>query len=249
MQKSQKTTTHFGFSEVETTKKQGLVDDVFHSVAPRYDLMNDLMSLGIHRLWKRQAIFLADVRQGQRILDVAGGTGDLTQAFAKKIGTEGQIVLCDINESMIQEGRQRLENQGLFNIEYVIANAQNLPFPDNHFDTITIGFGLRNVTNKSAALQSMHRVLKPGGKLLILEFSTPHPALKPLYDTYNFNILPKIGQWVAKDAKSYQYLAESIAKHPNQLALQQLMAQAGFEDSEYINLSFGIVAIHTGYKY
>lgn len=243
------TTTHFGFKDVSTSEKQGLVDGVFHAVAGRYDLMNDLMSLGIHRLWKHQAITMANPKDGDCILDVAGGTGDLTLAFAKKVGKTGRVVLADINPSMIHAGRERLDNAGLFNIDYVIANAESLPFQDNHFDTITIGFGLRNVTDKQAALACMFRLLKPGGKLLVLEFSTPHRAIKPLYDAYNFNVLPKIGQWVANDADSYTYLAESIAKHPDQRTLQSMMSTAGFEDTTYTNLSLGIVAIHEGYKY
>ena len=242
-------TTHFGFTEVSSSKKQGLVDEVFHSVSARYDLMNDLMSLGTHRLWKRRVISMAEPREGQRILDVAGGTGDLTLALSKKVGKSGQVILADINESMIIEGRKRLDNCGRFNVDFVMANAECLPFADHYFDTITIGFGLRNVTDKDAALRSMFRILKPGGKFLVLEFSKPMAPIKPLYDAYNFNVLPKIGQWVANDAKSYQYLAESIAKHPDQQTLQSMMAETGFEDCEYINLSLGIVAIHLGYKY
>lgn len=244
-------TTHFGYQDIPWHEKANKVAEVFHSVADKYDLMNDLMSLGIHRLWKRYAIELSGVRQGQKVLDVAAGTGDLSLQFSKLVGPSGQVVMSDINSSMLNQGRDRLTDEGIVaNVDYVLANAENLPFADNQFDCLTIAFGLRNVTDKQKALASMYRVLKPGGRVLILEFShLTVDALKPLYDLYSFKILPKIGQLVANDADSYQYLAESIRMHPNQATLKAMMQKAGFEDVDVHNLSAGIAAVHRGYKY
>lgn len=244
-------TTHFGFETVNWDEKEKKVGAVFESVADNYDLMNNIMSLGIHHLWKRFAIELSLVRPGQTVLDLAGGSGDLTRLLAKKIGEQGAVILSDINAAMINVGRDRLLNDGfLQNIFFVQANAQLLPFADNSFHCITMGFGLRNVTDKNEALRSMYRVCKPGGKLLILEFSHPVlPGLKPLYDWYSFTILPKLGQFFANDAASYQYLAESIRQHPDQDTLKTMIEQAGFEDCHYHNLSGGIVALHSAYKY
>jgi len=243
-------TTHFGYQTVPESEKVRKVAGVFDSVAIRYDLMNDLMSLGIHRLWKRYTIELAGVRAGQQVLDLAGGTGDLAARFSRLVGKDGNVVLGDINDNMLKVGRDRLLDQGLAgNLHYVQANAEVLPFPANHFDCITIAFGLRNVTNKERALADMHRVLKPGGRLLVLEFSKPTlPGLKPLYDLYSFSVLPAVGQLVTKDADSYRYLAESIRMHPDQQTLKQMMQDAGFERCDYHNLSGGIVALHRGYK-
>ncbi|MFK5985073.1 MAG: bifunctional demethylmenaquinone methyltransferase/2-methoxy-6-polyprenyl-1,4-benzoquinol methylase UbiE [Pseudomonadota bacterium] len=243
-------TTHFGYSTVNTEDKVEKVAEVFHSVAAKYDLMNDFMSMGVHRLWKRATIEQSGVRQGQTVLDLAGGTGDLTARFSAMVGSTGQVVLADINDSMIKVGRSRLIDRGLVgNIKYVQANAESLPFPDNSFDCITIAFGLRNVTNKEAALKSMFRVLKPAGRLMILEFSKPQaPGLAPIYDFYSFKILPKLGQVIANDPDSYQYLAESIRMHPDQQTLQVMMEDAGFEKTSYQNMTGGIVALHKGYK-
>lgn len=244
-------TTHFGYQTVDTTEKESKVAGVFHSVAQQYDVMNDLMSFGIHRLWKRFTIDASGVRPGNKVLDLAGGTGDLTAKFSKLVGREGQVVLADINSSMLNVGRDKLRDKGLVqNIEYVQANAEYLPFEDNTFDIITIAFGLRNVTNKDRALRSMYRVLKPGGRLLVLEFSKPeHEIINKAYDFYSFNLLPKMGELVAKDGESYQYLAESIRMHPDQETLKQMMEQAGFEQTSYKNLTDGIVALHKGFKF
>lgn len=243
--------THFGFKQVNTEDKSSLVREVFESVAPKYDLMNDLMSLGQHRLWKRFTVAEAAVKPGQRVLDVASGTGDLAKVFAKQVGAHGKVVMTDINEAMLNAGRDRLMNEGIVgNIDFVIADAEKLPFASNDFDLVTIAFGLRNVTDKLAALQSMYRVLKPGGKLLILEFSKPTTnLLGKLYDFYSFNVIPKIGAVVANDRDSYQYLVESIRMHPDQQTMKQMMQEAQFEDVEYFNLCGGIVALHRGYKY
>ena len=245
-----KDTTHFGYQTIPSEEKVKKVAEVFHSVADKYDLMNDLMSLGIHRLWKRLTIEQSAVRQGQRVLDVAGGTGDLSARFSSMVGKRGQVVLADINDSMLKVGRSRLLDRGLVgNLYYVQANAEALPFPDHCFDCITIAFGLRNVTDKDKALASMWRILKPGGRLLVLEFSTPQvKALSPLYDFYSFNVLPRLGKWVANDAQSYQYLAESIRMHPDQETLKQMMEAVGFERVCYQNMSGGIVALHKGFK-
>lgn len=247
---SEKKTTDFGYERVAVEEKAGRVADVFHSVAARYDLMNDLMSGGVHRLWKRFTIELAAVRPGQKILDIAGGTGDLSYAFAKKVGPDGLVVLADINESMLNVGRDRLTDRGMAgNLQYAQADAQYLPFPDNTFDCITIAFGLRNVTDKDLALQSMLRVLKPGGRLLVLEFSKPkNPLLEKAYDTYSFKLLPFMGKVVANDADSYRYLAESIRMHPDQETLKGMMEAVGFVNTEYHNMTGGVVALHKGIK-
>ena len=244
-------TTHFGYQQVKAGEKAAKVAEVFHSVADRYDVMNDLMSFGVHRLWKRYAIELSGVRKGQRVLDLAGGTGDLAGRFARMVGPEGEVVLADINASMLRRGRERMLDQGLAgNLRFAQVNAECLPFPDNHFDLITIAFGLRNVTDKDAALASMYRVLKPGGRLLVLEFSKPVlPGLKPVYDLYSFSALPLMGKLITGDADSYRYLAESIRMHPDQPTLKGMMEAAGFERVEYYNLSGGIVAVHRGYKF
>jgi demethylmenaquinone methyltransferase/2-methoxy-6-polyprenyl-1,4-benzoquinol methylase len=242
--------TDFGFEKVAWADKAERVRSVFASVAGKYDVMNDVMSLGLHRLWKRFALSLTGLKAGQRALDVAGGTGDLSVGMLRQVGKTGRVVLSDINATMLQVGRDRLLDLGLTgNIECLVADAERLPFGDNSFDCVTIGFGLRNVTDKDAALRSMYRVLKPGGQLLILEFSTPvAPGLKPLYDAYSFNILPWLGQVIAKDAASYRYLAESIRVHPNQETSLRLLQAAGFAQARYHNLSGGIVALHRGYK-
>ncbi len=243
-------TTHFGFKTVDVDQKQELVAGVFHSVAQKYDLMNDLMSFGVHRLWKRFTIELAAVRPGFQVLDIAGGTGDLTRAFSRRVGPQGQVVLADINDSMLKVGRDRLTDQGISgNVRYVQANAEALPFADNQFDLVTIAFGLRNVTDKARALRSMHRVLKPGGKLLVLEFSKPQSELlSKLYDFYSFKALPLMGQMVTQDAESYRYLAESIRMHPDQQTLEQMLREAGFVRTGYHNMTGGIVALHKGIK-
>lgn len=243
--------THFGFQTVDKSEKESKVAGVFHSVAQQYDVMNDLMSFGIHRLWKRFTIDASGVRPGNKVLDLAGGTGDLTAKFSRLVGREGKVILADINSSMLNVGRDKLRDKGLVqNIEYVQANAQYLPFEDNTFDIITIAFGLRNVTDKDMALRSMYRVLKPGGRLLVLEFSKPeHDIINKIYDFYSFNLLPKMGELVAKDGESYQYLAESIRMHPDQETLKTMMDNAGFEQTSYKNLTDGVVALHKGYKF
>jgi demethylmenaquinone methyltransferase/2-methoxy-6-polyprenyl-1,4-benzoquinol methylase len=250
MNDNQEDKTHFGYQTVDRREKAGKVANVFHSVADNYDVMNDLMSMGIHRLWKRYTIEMSGVRGGQRVLDIAGGTGDLAAKFSELVGKDGEVVLADINGSMLNVGRERLVDRGILNnMEYVQANAECLPFPDNHFNCITIAFGLRNVTDKDAALRSMLRVLKPGGRLLVLEFSKPvSKGLSSVYDAYSFKLLPLMGKLVAKDADSYQYLAESIRMHPDQETLKGMMQDAGFERCEYFNLTGGIVALHRGYK-
>ncbi len=249
-EQNEKKTTHFGYQDVPVEEKVKRVADVFHSVAGKYDLMNDLMSGGIHRLWKRITIDQSGVRRGHKVLDIAGGTGDLTRKFSRMVGPEGKVVLADINDSMLKVGRDKLLNSGVAgNVEYVQANAECLPFEDNTFDVITIAFGLRNVTDQNAAIASMLRVLKPGGKLMILEFSkTDNPALTKLYDFYSFNILPQMGKVIAGDSDSYRYLAESIRKHPDQETLKGMMEQAGFVNCRYQNMTGGIVALHTGIK-
>ena len=243
-------TTHFGFEDVAYDDKVKKVAGVFHSVASKYDVMNDLMSFGVHRVWKRYTIEMSGVRKGNRVLDLAGGTGDLASKFARIVGPEGHVTVADINDSMLKVGRERLTDKGIVgNINYVQANAECLPFPDNHFDALTIAFGLRNVTDKDAALRSMLRVLKPGAPLLVLEFSKPtNPALSTIYDTYSFKLLPFMGKLVADDPDSYRYLAESIRMHPDQETLKGMMQNAGFERAEYFNLTGGIVALHRGYK-
>ncbi|MBV34738.1 MAG: bifunctional demethylmenaquinone methyltransferase/2-methoxy-6-polyprenyl-1,4-benzoquinol methylase UbiE [Rickettsiales bacterium] len=244
-------TTHFGYETVAKEEKAAKVAEVFHSVAGKYDVMNDLMSFGVHRLWKRYTIERAAARSGQRILDIAGGTGDLTAKFSKIVGCKGQVILADINDSMIKVGRSKLVDSGVVgNVDFVQANAECLPFPDNYFDRITIAFGLRNVTEKDKALKSMYRILKPGGRLLVLEFSKPAlPLLSKVYDIYSFSLLPAMGKLVANDSESYKYLAESIRMHPDQETLKSMMTDAGFDDAEYTNLTGGVVALHIGKKY
>ncbi len=244
-------TTHFGFQTVAAEEKSGLVANVFHSVANRYDIMNDLMSLGIHRLWKRYTIELSAARAGHKILDLAGGTGDLAKQFSRIVGCEGLVVLSDINESMLNIGRDRLTNAGcISNTRAVQADAQYLPFANNYFDCVTIGFGLRNVTDKALALRAIYDVIKPGGKLMVLEFSKPVDArLETLYDQYSFKLLPKIGKYVAQDEESYRYLAESIRMHPDQETLKKMTLDAGFSTCEYHNLTGGIVALHIASKH
>ncbi len=247
---SEKDTTHFGYREVDKEKKADMVADVFDSVASRYDLMNDLMSGGIHRLWKRFTIELSGVRRGHSVLDIAGGTGDLAARFSRLVGDTGQVVLADINYSMLGVGRDKLLNKGLAeNLEFVQADAQALPFPDNSFDCITIAFGLRNVTDKDRALGDMLRTLKPGGRLLVLEFSKPRNALlSRAYDAYSFSVLPVLGRLVAGDSDSYRYLAESIRVHPDQATLKGMMEDAGFARVEYHDMTGGVVALHRGVK-
>jgi demethylmenaquinone methyltransferase/2-methoxy-6-polyprenyl-1,4-benzoquinol methylase len=241
----------FGYKQVPKDEKAKHVRAVFDSVADKYDLMNDLMSAGVHRLWKRFALSQTGLRPGQSALDVAGGTGDLAAGMARQVGETGLVVLSDINAAMLEVGRGRLMDRGLMrNVRFSLANAECLPFEDESFDCVTIGFGLRNVTDKPAALASMRRVLKPGGRLLVLEFSKPvAPGLKPLYDVYSFRVLPWLGRRVAGDADSYQYLAESIRRFPDQEALRSMMNDAGLEDCSYHNLSGGIVALHKGFRY
>ncbi len=243
--------TDFGFQRIPRREKAQRIRGVFDSVADRYDLMNDLMSAGLHRVWKRFTLQLTGLRPGQQALDVAGGTGDLASGLARQVGDAGLVVLTDINAAMLDRGRDRLTDEGrVANVRYVQANAESLPFADNTFHCITIAFGLRNVTDKPAALRSMNRVLKPGGRLLVLEFSHPVvPGLNPLYDAYSFRVLPLLGKLVAGDEASYRYLAESIRMHPDQQALAGMMRAAGWEDCTYQNLSGGIVAVHRGFKY
>lgn len=248
---TEQNTTHFGYETVNTEDKAKRVRGVFDSVASNYDLMNDLMSMGIHRLWKRFAVELSGVQSGQKILDLASGTGDLAARFSGLVGPDGLVVMSDINAAMLNEGRSRMANDGhIGNVQYSQINAEQIPFPDNTFDCITIGFGLRNVTDKQAALNAMYKALKPGGRLLVLEFS--HPTTRPLqsvYDLYSFKLLPLIGKLVARDEDSYRYLAESIRMHPDQESLKEMFVTAGFEDCDYHNLTGGIVAVHRGFKY
>jgi demethylmenaquinone methyltransferase / 2-methoxy-6-polyprenyl-1,4-benzoquinol methylase len=243
-------TVDFGFEKVAAADKAARVRAVFASVAGKYDVMNDLMSFGAHRLWKHFTLSLTGLRPGQHALDVAGGTGDLAAGLLRQVGKTGRVVLSDVNPAMLEIGRDRLLDAGhVGNVECIVADAQSLPFEDDTFHCLTIGFGLRNVTDKAAALKSMYRVLKPGGQLLVLEFSTPTaPGLKPLYDAYSFKVLPLLGGLVAKDADSYRYLAESIRMHPNQEALLQMLREAGFVQARYHNLTGGIVAVHRGFK-
>ncbi|HUM95313.1 MAG TPA: bifunctional demethylmenaquinone methyltransferase/2-methoxy-6-polyprenyl-1,4-benzoquinol methylase UbiE [Candidatus Competibacter sp.] len=244
-------TTHFGYQKVAAEEKARKVAGVFDSVAGKYDLMNDLMSLGVHRLWKRFAVRLSGARSGERVLDLAGGTGDLTSRLLPRVGSKGMVVLSDINANMLAEGRRRLVDEGAVgNVAYVQADAERLPFPERSFDCIVIAFGLRNVTYKERALATMYAALKPGGRAVILEFSHPGaPGLKAAYDLYSFAVLPVLGKWVANDAASYRYLAESIRMHPDQESLLAMMASVGFERCQYYNLTGGIVAVHRGYKF
>jgi len=242
-----KSTTHFGFETVAETDKARRVAGVFTSVASKYDVMNDLMSAGLHRVWKRFAIEIAAVRAGEKILDVAGGSADLSRQFAKRVGSTGQVWLTDINNAMLRVGRDRMFDDGLLT-PVAQCDAEKLPFPDNYFDCVSIAFGLRNVTHKDVALREMQRVLKPGGRLLVLEFSKVWKPLEPLYDAYSFKLLPKLGELIAKDADSYRYLAESIRMHPSQEELKQMLEAAGLSRVEYFNLNAGVVALHRGYK-
>ncbi|MBY0544032.1 MAG: bifunctional demethylmenaquinone methyltransferase/2-methoxy-6-polyprenyl-1,4-benzoquinol methylase UbiE [Gammaproteobacteria bacterium] len=250
-QDSKEPTTHFGFQDVPTSKKAHKVAEVFHSVADNYDLMNDLMSLGIHRLWKKTTIHLSGVRTGQKVLDIAGGTGDLAKAFSKAVGNTGLVILSDINASMLARGRDRLLDNGITHpVHYVQANAETLPFPDAYFDCVTIAFGLRNVTHKEKALASMQRIIKPGGKLMVLEFSKPlYKPLEKIYDAYSFSILPRLGKMIANDEASYRYLAESIRMHPDQETLKNMILTAGFDACRVHHFSGGIVALHIGINY
>ncbi|GAB2749711.1 bifunctional demethylmenaquinone methyltransferase/2-methoxy-6-polyprenyl-1,4-benzoquinol methylase UbiE [Melaminivora jejuensis] len=240
-------TTHFGFQSVDEHDKARRVRGVFDSVAPKYDLMNDLMSAGLHRAWKAYTVMVANLREGDRVLDIAGGTGDLALAFVKKVGASGQVVHTDINEAMLRTGRDRLINAGVV-LPTAVCDAEQLPFPDNHFDLVSVAFGLRNMTHKDAALAEMCRVLKPRGRLLVLEFSKVAKPLSGVYDWYSFKVLPRLGSLVAGDAASYQYLAESIRMHPGQEELKALMKQTGFGHVDYHNLTGGVVALHVGIK-
>lgn len=243
-----RSTTHFGFQEVVEDEKAQRVADVFDSVAQRYDLMNDLMSGGLHRLWKAFAIAKSGVRAGSRILDVAGGTGDLALAFARTLGDDGQVWLTDINHAMLTRGRDRLSDKG-FIVPVAQCDAEKLPFPGDYFDCVTVAFGLRNMTHKDLALAEMRRVLRPGGRLLVLEFSHVWKPLAPAYDFYSFKVIPRLGQLITRDEASYRYLAESIRVHPDQEALKVLLEQAGLEQVEYFNLALGVVALHRGFKF
>ena len=242
-------TTHFGYRSVKSDEKADLVRDVFDSVASRYDIMNDLMSAGLHRLWKRFTVDQAGLRPGDVVLDLAGGTGDLAKAFSRKVGDSGLVVLADINAAMLRQGRSRLVDAGVAgNLAIAQVNAEALPFAEGSFDCVSMAFGLRNVTDKEAALRSIYATLKTGGKALILEFSEPHKAIKPAYDLYSFKVLPTLGKLIAKDADSYQYLAESIRVHPDQETLKRMMEDAGFSSCRYHNLAAGIVALHIGHR-
>jgi demethylmenaquinone methyltransferase/2-methoxy-6-polyprenyl-1,4-benzoquinol methylase len=249
MNETNENSTHFGYKTVAADDKADMVRGVFDSVASRYDVMNDLMSAGLHRLWKRYTIDRAAVKPGNVVLDLAGGTGDLAREFSRKVGKDGQVVLADINAAMLEQGRRRLIDAGVSgNVTIAQVDAQNLPFESGTFDCITMAFGLRNVTDKDAALASMFRVLKPGGKAMILEFSEPNKAIKPAYDIYSFKVLPTLGKLVTNDPDSYQYLAESIRMHPDQETLKSMMESAGFERCRFHNLAAGIVALHVGHR-
>ncbi len=241
-------TTHFGFKTVSETEKAGKVADVFHSVAERYNLMNDLMSAGLHRIWKRFAIDVSGIKSGDKVLDIAGGTGDLSALFLKQVGKTGEVWLTDINNSMLSIGRDRLIDEGT-PTPAVQCDAEKLPFPDSYFNCVSVAFGLRNMTHKAVALEEMLRVIKPGGTVIVLEFSKIWEPLRPAYDAYSFKILPFMGKMITNDADSYRYLAESIRVHPSQDALKDMMQEIGFEHVEYFNLTAGIVALHRGYKF
>ena len=242
--------THFGFKQVDADKKESLVAEVFSSVASKYDIMNDVMSFGVHRIWKKIAMAHSGLKKGMHALDIAGGTGDLTIQMSKQVGATGQVIISDINPDMLEQGRRRLIDKGIAgNVKFKVANAEELPFDDNSFNCVTIAFGLRNVTDKDKALKEMHRVLKPGGRLLVLEFSKPVvPGLDKIYDLYSFKILPVMGKLIANDEESYRYLAESIRMHPDQATLKAMMENAGFERCTYHNMTGGIVALHKGFK-
>ena len=243
--------THFGFQQVNENEKQGLVGAVFKSVASNYDVMNDAMSLGVHRAWKWFAIAQSGVKLGDQVLDLAAGSGDLSLKFAQKVGAQGKVIVTDINEAMLEQGRRRLTDAGVVgNVDFCLVNAEQLPFENNSFDCISISFGLRNVTHKDVALKSMARCLKPGGRLIVLEFSQPtNETFRKVYDAYSFNVIPKLGELIANDHDSYQYLVESIRQHPPQEELKQMMLDAGFDRVRYHNLTGGVVALHIGYKY
>lgn len=241
------TKTHFGFESVEEQDKARRVRGVFDSVAPKYDVMNDLMSMGLHRAWKAYTVLVANVKEGQQVLDIAGGTGDLALAFARKVGSSGRVVHTDINEAMLREGRNRLLDAGV-NLPTLVCDAEHLPFADASFDVVTVAFGLRNMTHKEDALREMNRVLKPGGKLLVLEFSKVWEPLKKPYDVYSFSVLPWLGKQIANDADSYRYLAESIRMHPDQETLKTMLQEAGLDNVNYFNLTAGVAALHTGVK-
>lgn len=243
--------THFGFQEVDEQDKQDLVGNVFRSVAGNYDIMNDAMSLGVHRVWKWYAIAQSGVKPGHRVLDLAAGSADLSIKFAQKVGEEGQVVVTDINGAMLEQGRRRIADAGIAgNVDFCLVNAEQLPFPDNHFDCISISFGLRNVTRKDKALEEMCRCVKPGGRVIVLEFSKPeNDTFRRIYDAYSFNVIPKLGELISNDEASYQYLVESIRKHPDQEELKAMMLSAGFDRVRYHNLTGGVVALHIGYKY
>jgi demethylmenaquinone methyltransferase/2-methoxy-6-polyprenyl-1,4-benzoquinol methylase len=247
MDNNREDTTHFGFKTVPEHEKQAKVGEVFHSVAQKYDVMNDVMSGGMHRVWKQFALDTSGVKSGDKVLDIAGGSGDLSKLFAKKVGPMGEVILTDINASMLGVGRDRMLDAGL-NVPAMQCNAEQLPFADNSFDCVIVAFGLRNMTHKDVALKEMQRVLKVGGRLLVLEFSKVWQPLEKLYDIYSFKLLPLMGKLIAKDAESYQYLAESIRMHPDQETLKQMMLDAGFNRVDYYNLSAGVVALHKGYK-
>lgn len=239
--------THFGFKTVTEDKKASLVADVFHSVAKNYDIMNDVMSFGLHRIWKKFTLFTSEIKSGDKILDIAGGTGDMTKGFKKIVGDSGEVWHTDINSSMLKVGRDRLLDEGILTPQ-CLCDAEKLPFPDNYFNGVCVSFGLRNMTHKDIALKEMYRVLKPGGILMVLEFSKVHKPLDKIYDIYSFKLLPLMGKVIAKDADSYQYLAESIRMHPDQETLKEMMLVAGFDKVKYHNLTFGVTALHKGYK-
>ena len=241
------TSTHFGFETVDEQDKARRVRSVFDSVAPKYDVMNDLMSMGLHRAWKAYTVMVANIKEGYQVLDIAGGTGDLAMAFAAKVGVSGRVVHTDINEAMLREGRNRLLDAGV-SLPTLVCDAEHLPFADNHFDVVSVAFGLRNMTHKDGALREMNRVLKPGGRLLVLEFSKVAKPLSKVYDWYSFQVLPKVGKLVANDSDSYQYLAESIRMHPDQEALKSLMKNSGFGHVDYHNMTGGVAALHVGIK-